>query len=560
MKIKSLHEQFEYKSIRELIEGSAAAYPTRIALSYRESPTDRAIVSVTYSKLAEDVRSLTSELVSRGLHGRHIALIGRLSYAWICTYYAAFCAGAVLVPLDRDWGEKELAETVRSANAELIICDNDIKDKAEYIKNTVGAEVIFAEQIPELIASGHEKFENDDSLYYNTPINSDTLSLLVFTSGTTGKGKGVMLTQRAILSDISSILPHLDYDESGEKTIGVLPPHHTYGSSVGVLAPAFIGAEIYISSGIRYMQKELAEQKPTLMVLVPIYLETFYRRILSGIRDKGKEEFFSKAVKTSNRLRIVGIDMRKKLFRSVTASFGGELKTVICGGAHISQEIIDLFDSIGVTVLNGYGITECSPVISFNHSRYVFPGSVGNPLSVNDVKISEPNRDGEGEICVRGANVMMGYYGDPKATADVFDIYGYFKTGDYGRIGEHGELYITGRKKNLIILSNGKNVYPEEIETELSSIPGVIDTVVYEGQSARGIMYNSIVAEIYPDAEALKKLGVDDVKAYFQEKVNEYNRDTVQYKKIGLVRIRDTEFPKNTLKKIQRFKLDTKID
>lgn len=566
MKIKELHEKLEFENMREMIEAVGDMYPTRTAISYRENPTDKEIRQVSYAQLRDDVRALASEFLSRGMKGKHCALIGRLSYPWVCTYYASLCAGAVLVPLDRDWQKDDLAQTVISANAEFLICDSDITNKAEAIKNTAGVQSVIytdgenGERIFDLIASGRERFINDDNIYFSEDINSDTLSLLVFTSGTTGKGKGVMLTQRAILTDISNILPYIEYDESGEKAIGVLPPHHTYGSSVGILAPAFIGAEIYLSSGVRYLQKEMAEQKPTLMILVPIYLETFYRKILAGIKDKGKDEFFAKAVKTSNRLRRMGVDVRKKLFRSVTASFGGELRLVISGGAHISQEILDLFDSIGVTILNGYGITECAPVISFNHSKNIIAGSVGNPLSIDSVKIAEPNTDGEGEICVRGVNVMMGYYNDPEATADAFDMYGYFKTGDYGRIGKKGELYITGRKKNLIILSNGKNVYPEEIETELSSVPGVVDVIVYEGQSRRGVMHNAIVAEIYPDLEYMKKNGIEDIKEYFQNAVNEYNRSAVAYKKIGLVRIRSTEFPKNTLKKIMRFKLDMSID
>ncbi len=563
MNLKPLHEKLEFENMRELIETVGVKYASRAAVSYRENPTDKEAESVLYSELSDDVRALCAEFASRGLSGKHIALIGRLSYHWICTYYAAFCAGAVLVPLDREWQASELASTACSADCDFFIFDPDIADKAEFIKAETGVSPVFIgggeNSVAELIRAGRERLAEDDSLYYEAPIDPDALSLLVFTSGTTGRGKGVMLTQRAILSDISSILPHLAYNENGERTVGVLPPHHTYGSSVGILAPAFIGAEIYVSSGARYLQREMSEQKPTLMVLVPIYLETFYRKILAGIRDKGKEDSFADGVKTSRRLRMIGIDLRKRLFRSVTASFGGELHTVICGGAHLSQEIIDLFDAIGVTVLNGYGITECAPVIAFNHSKNVIAGSVGNVLSVNDVKISEPNSEGEGEICVRGANVMMGYYKDPAATADAFDIYGYFKTGDYGRLGKKGELYITGRKKNLIILSNGKNVYPEEIETELSSLMGVVEVIVYEGHSRRGVMHNTIVAEIFPDVELLRKNGVENIKEYFQEKINAYNRTAIQYKKIGLLRIRSTEFPKNTLKKIQRFKLDTHI-
>ncbi|MBQ2251740.1 MAG: AMP-binding protein, partial [Clostridia bacterium] len=218
------------------------------------------------------------------------------------------------------------------------------------------------------------------------------------------------------------------------------------------------------------------------------------------------------------------------------------------------------FNGIGIGTLNGYGITECAPIIAVNRSKNVVPGSVGNVLDIDTVKINEPNEDGEGEIFVTGSNVMLGYYKDEAATADAFDESGYFKTGDYGKLTDDGILYITGRKKNLIILSNGKNVYPEEIENELVSTPGVTDIIVYEGQSKRGMEYNAIVAEIYPDKDYIEKNGITDIKAHLQKYINEYNKTAVSYKKIAILKVREEDFPKNTLRKIMRFKLDMTID
>ena len=223
-------------------------------------------------------------------------------------------------------------------------------------------------------------------------------------------------------------------------------------------------------------------------------------------------------------------------------------------------EIIAFFEGIGISVLNGYGITECAPLITCNRNLYQKKGSVGMPIVGEEVKIREPNENGEGEICVKGPNVMMGYFNDPEATAAVFDEEGFFRTGDCGRIDEDGWVYITGRIKNLIILSNGKNVYPEEIENEMTAIPGILDIIVYEGQSVRGISHNAIVAEIYPDYDYLEKNGIEDAKEYFKPFVDEYNRRAVAYKKIAVLKVRKTEFPKNTLRKIMRFKLDMTID
>jgi long-chain acyl-CoA synthetase len=233
---------------------------------------------------------------------------------------------------------------------------------------------------------------------------------------------------------------------------------------------------------------------------------------------------------------------------------------VICGGAPLKQEIIDTFAALGITIVNGYGITECAPLISVNRNKQTKDGSVGMPIPMDEVKINEPDENGEGEIFVKGPNVLMGYYQDEEATAAAFDEDGYFKTGDYGRIDEDGFLYITGRLKNLIILSNGKNVYPEEIEAELANVPGVEDIVVYEGISRRGSEHNAIVAEIYANEEFIAQNNIENKYDYFKPFINEFNRTCVPYKKIGILKIRDIPFDKNTLRKITRFTIDKTID
>ena len=305
--------------------------------------------------------------------------------------------------------------------------------------------------------------------------------------------------------------------------------------------------------------KELKEQQPEHLVLVPLYMENFYRKILANAKDTGKYDTLFRMIKISNFLRKIGIDLRKKLFKSVLAAFGGKVKMIISGGAPVNPEILYFFESVGVQSLNGYGITECAPIIAVNRSRRVVPGSVGPILDIDEVRIDEPNEDGEGEILVKGPNVMLGYYKDESATADVFTEDGFFKTGDYGKL-EGDVIFITGRKKNLIILSNGKNVYPEEIENELSATPGILEIIVYEGKSKRGMEHNAIVAEIYPDKEFLEKNNIQDAQAYFKPFISKYNKEAVAYKKITVIKIRDEEFPKNTLRKILRFKLDMSIE
>ncbi len=556
-----IHEQNTYTDVRQLIEWAGDKYGDKTAYSFKQN---KELKKVTFTEFRNKVRGLGSELISRGCVGKHCALIGKPSFEWVLIYYAVMSAGSVIVPLDRDWTAEDLADTVENADAEFLFCDADIAEKAEVIVSKSSKKLVPVylntknkeSGIEPLIASGKEKYNANKDIYHGVSIDPFKMSLLVFTSGTTGKGKGVMLSQDAILRDMSDITPYIDFSE---KSVSVLPLHHTYGSTVMLIGHMQIGSEVYISSGIKYIQRELTEQKPGHLILVPLYLETFYRKIRAGIKEQGKEKTVDTMIKISNALRKIGIDMRKTFFKQIMATFGGDLHMVITGGAPISPDMMHFFESIGISMLNGYGITECAPLIAVNRSRRVVPGSVGAVLDMDEVIINEPNEDGEGEIWVKGPNVMLGYYKNPEATADAFEN-GYFKTGDYGRLDKDGILYITGRKKNLIILSNGKNVYPEEIENQLISIPGLVDIIVYEGQSKRGLEHNAIVAEIYPDYDHFEKNGITDIEGYFKDHVNEYNKIAVPYKKIGIVKVRKDEFPKNTLRKIMRFKLDMTID
>ncbi len=565
MKKHILHEKRSFENMRQLIEWAGNEYGNKYAYSYRQSPLDKDVIKITFHQFRNEVRALASEMLAMGCAGKHCCVIGKFSYEWALIYFSALSIGAVLVPLDRDWHAEELAETAKKAKVEFLFIDEDIAEKVDIIaeKTQLLQDAVYMlakkneRNISTLIALGRMKFQNNRNAYFDAPIDTQRMSLLVFTSGTTGKGKGVMLSQNAILSDVSAAIPYIDYSE---KTIGVLPPHHTYGSTIMFAAHAMIGAEVYASSGLRYITAELKEQKPGHLVLVPLYLETFYRKILANVKKQGKEEMLFRMIKISNGLRKIGIDNRKMFFSEVRAAFGGEIKTIISGGAPINPDILAFFDAIGISTLNGYGITECAPLISFNRSKNIVEGSVGNVIDIDKVKILRPNEDGEGEILVKGPNVMLGYYEDKKATAEAIDDRGYFHTGDYGKLDKDNILYITGRKKNLIILSNGKNVYPEEIENDLIATPGILEIVVYEGKSKRGLENNAIVAEIYPDKEYCDKNGITDIKAHLKTYIDEYNKTAVAYKRIKIIKLRKEEFPKNTLRKIMRFKLDMTIE
>ncbi len=550
-----LHPRLQFNNVREIITWAGRTYGEKIAYSYREKASDKEILKVTFDQLQRDVEALTNTLINMGCTGKHCAVVGKLSYHWALVYFAVLSAGGVLVPLDKDWKAEDLAHTASEGEVKFLFCDSDLRDKAEQIAESTVLEAdplyLGGEGFCSLLSAGKNSRPALPGIDPSAP------ALLVYTSGTTGAGKGVLLSQTAIISNITAALPYIDYSE---KTVGVLPPHHTYGSTVMFLGHTLIGSEIYISAGLRHIQRELKEQKPGHLVLVPLYLETFYRKIRANVKEQKKEKLLARMMTVSGGMRKVGIDLRKKLFASVREAFGGEIKTVISGGAPINREILTFFEAIGISTLNGYGITECAPLIAVNRSRCIVPDSVGHVIDVDTVKILSPDENGEGEILVKGPNVMLGYYKNPEATAEAIDEEGYFHTGDYGKLNEEGVLFITGRKKNLIILSNGKNVYPEEIENELIALPGVLEVIVYEGKSKRGSEHDAIVAEIYPDPEYCKKNGVEDTTAFLKAHLDAYNRTATPYKRVAKLKVRSAEFPKNTLRKIKRFELDTTID
>ena len=563
--------------MRSLVEEAAQKFPESIAISYKDNYWDKEVKKVTFSRWRDDVRHLGTALVSNGLREEKIAIIGENSYGWCCSFFGVMAIGSVTVPVDKELpledidgiisatgckavifgkaSEKKIGELLSRDGLKSVTMLISVAPESSLSEDILGGRTITS--LEALQAKGAELYAGGDNSYYDYKIDVNKLASVVFTSGTTGKGKGVMLSQANIGLDMTLGMYNFDITR---KTLHVLPPHHTFGSTVNYVGHLSQGCEVYISSGIKHVSDEIREQQPTHLILVPAFLEMMNRKIWTTARKSGKEGFLKLMMKVSDCLRKIGIDLRKTLFSSVLSAFGGKLELIICGGAKLDEEIIRTFDSLGITILNGYGITECSPLISANRNRYRKPGSVGTPILACRVKIDNPDENGEGEICVKGPNVMLGYYDNPEATAEVFDKDGYFHTGDYGKLDEEGWIYITGRKKNLIILSNGKNVYPEEIEADLQKVEGVAEVVVYAGESRVQKDKITIVAEIFPDADLLKDKGVEDMQGYFEAQVKELNARMPSYKAVKRVKLRDTEFQKNTSRKITRFNIDKTID
>ena len=561
--------------MRSLVEEAAQNFPESTAISYKENYWDKEVKKVKFPQWRDDVRNLGTALISHGLREQNIAIVGENSYGWCCSFFAVMATGSVTVPVDKELPVEDIDGIITATSCKAVIFGKASEAKIQEIldkgclksveilisvapvNKLTGAGSRKLATLEEMQERGAQLFESGDNSYYDYKIDTNKLASIVFTSGTTGKGKGVMLSQANIGLDMTLGMYNFDITR---KTLHVLPPHHTFGSTVNYVGHLSQGCEVYISSGIKHVSDEIREQQPTHLILVPAFLEVMNRKIWATARKEKKEGLLKCMMKVSDVLRKVGIDIRRKLFASVLSAFGGKLELIICGGAKLDEEIINTFDSLGITILNGYGITECSPLISANRNEYRKPGSVGTPILACRVKIDDPDENGEGEICVKGPNVMLGYYNNPEATAEVFDKDGFFHTGDFGKLDEEGWIYITGRKKNLIILSNGKNVYPEEIEADLQKVEGVSEVVVYAGESRVQKDKITIVAEIFPDADLLADKGITDLQGYFENQVKALNAKMPPYKAVKRVKLRDTEFQKNTSRKITRFNIDKTID
>ena len=374
--------------------------------------------------------------------------------------------------------------------------------------------------------------------------------MLIYTSGTTGLAKGVMLSEHNL---ISLTYYGLQLTTTREVVLSVLPYHHSYETVADLLPSVHVRNTLCINDSLKRVVRNMALYQPQIMYVVPALLEVVYRRMQAGIEEKGKAKTIKRAIKLSRFLRCIGIDARRKIFADLHAPLGGKLEKIICGGAPLRAEIADFFEDIGIIVTNGYGITECSPLVSVNTDFINDPRTVGFPMKCIDVKIDDPNEDGEGEILVKGDIVMLGYYKNPQATAEVFTEDGYFRTGDYGKLTKKGQIVITGRKKNIIILGNGKNIYPEELEEYIGSIPYVLENIVYGEKDENGNEVN-LAVQCAIDKEVLESASIEELTAKLKHDIFVALEKLPTYKQINTVIIRTEPFVKTTTNKIRRSK------
>ena len=546
-------------NLRELLVQSASQYKNRPAFLQKIYGSYH---TYSYGRFKNEVFSLGEALTEKGFAGKRVMVLGENCYSWCLSYMTVVCGLGTVIPTDKELPEEEVGNIATVGEADLILYSKKYEHKLSKLPENVQA--ICFDDLPELIAHGRELLYEGKEEYANLSIDIDAMCVLIFTSGTTGVAKGVMLSQRNLCHTIRNLAKMVHID-TNDRALSVLPLHHVYECTCGFLYPISRGASVAFSEGVRYIMKNLKETTPTKILCVPLLLETMYRRIWANIRKKGIEEKVRTIIKLSDKIQPYSARMaaKKKLFREIHDSFGCKLDLLVSGGAPIDPEIIKGMRAFGLNVIQGYGLTESSPLAAVNHDRFFNDRSAGLVLPEGELKIIDKAEDGTGEICYRGDNVMLGYYNRPDLTAEVKKN-GWLHTGDIGYIDEKGFLIITGRKKNVIIRANGKNVFPEELEAYLCRNLLVEEAVVLSMMNEkRGEC--DIVAVIRPNHEtAAEQLGkdydADQLKRKLLAAVGEINCTVQTYKRIDLAIITDEEFPKNSSKKIKRFEIPKMIE
>lgn len=559
---RKLYDADKINNFRELVKRYSEKYSDEIAFEYKENPSSKDHIKITYSQFASDIKSLGTALINTGLSKKKVAIISPNRYEWCVSYLAITTSDMVVVPLDRALPDNEIEDLIIRSEAEAVIFDKkyvEVFSKLAKEKKSNLSQFICMDNIDgfttysSLIQKGHSLLVNGDTKYDNVVIDNKKMSIMLFTSGTTSISKAVALSQSNICEDIYALVQMTDIRKE-DTFLSFLPLHHTFESTCTFLYGTFSGITVAFCDGLKYVQKNLAEFKVTGFVCVPLMLEIMYKKIKKGIEEQGKAKLVATMSKISNGLLKIGIDIRRKVFKQILDNLGGKLRILIAGGAAMSKDAIQGFLDLGINLLQGYGLTETSPVVAGENDKCKRCGSVGFPLPGINVKIANPDKDGIGEVAVQAPTVMLGYVDNPEATNEVLKD-DWFYTGDLGYFDKDGFLFITGRKKDVIVLKNGKNIFPEEIEILINKLPYVSESMVFGRPLEDGdykicakIVYNKdVVNEMFPNIskEDLHKKVWDDIK-------ENVNHKMPAYKYIREIILTDTPLIKTTTQKVKR--------
>ena len=559
--LEKIYEAKEYGTIKEYIRDAIKKFADKDAFILKSKENDEIKYKhVSFKEFGKEVEELGTGLIGLGLQNKRIAIIGHNSYSWVKSYISVVCGVGIVVPLDKGLQVNEIEMSLVRSKADAIIFENEylpIMEEIKKNKQTQVKEFISMDKIKgftclkELEKEGEKLLKQDDRRFRRYKPVPDELATIIFTSGTTSMAKAVMLSNKNIASNMYDLMC-AEKILSTDVNLLFLPLHHTFGSTQMLLFFSN-GATTVFCDGLRHIQENLKEYKVTTFVCVPLLLEVMYKNIWKAIEKQGKTKLIKSILNVSNFLRIFKIDLRRKLFKQIIDQFGGELRFIISGAAAINKEVAKGFNDFGIFTIQGYGLTETSPVLTGESEYHVRYGSVGLPLPSVQIKIEDKNEEGIGEIVAKGPNVMLGYYEMEEETNKVLKD-GWFYTGDLGYLDKDGYLFITGRKKNVIVLKNGKNVYPEEIEQIITKLPYVSEVMVFGKEKDDDLV---VSAKIVYDKDYVKNnypnIKEEELKEIIWKDIKEINKTMPTYKYIKNLVISDEPMIKTTTAKIKRF-------
>lgn len=554
----------DFNNIREIILDAMNKFPKNRAFILKDKEGNHH--NKTFEDFFVDIKNLSTGLFNLGLKNKRIAIVGANSYMWALSYVSILMGNMVAVPLDKGLEEGELEDSLIRSEADAIIFDekhleviNKIKANGKtnlkfYITNGENSEFINFESLKN---DGAKLLEEGNKEFDNVEVDSDKMSVLLFTSGTTSKSKAVMLSQRNIASNIVSMHATEDFRET-DVNLAFLPFHHTFGSTA-LLVLLSSGAASAFPDGLRYVAQNLKEYKVTFFVGVPLLIESIYKKVEKEIEKQGKTKIINIARKVTNVLDKCGIHVKRKIFKPIIDNLGGDLRMIISGAASLDKNVAKFFNEIGIKTIQGYGLTETSPVVCAENCKYIKYGSVGFPMKNVTVEIADKDDKGIGELRVKGPNVMLGYYKNEEATNAVLKD-GWYYTGDYGYIDPEGFIFITGRKKNMIVLKNGKKIFPEELEELVNKIDLVKESMVFGMPKGDDLV---VSVKVQYDEEVVKEkysnMSMEEIKHIIWEKIKEVNKTLPTYKYVKNMLLTKDDFIKTTTAKIKRFEEFDKI-
>ena len=571
------YEGTNYQTVKEFFIRSVKLYPERTCIL--EKPDHKSeYKEITYKKFDKDVTALGTALIKiLNQKNQKIVIIGETQYGWYVSYMAMLLGVGIAVPVDRELPTNELENVINRARATTIIYSPKKADDIKKIRNNLKYVEYYVEMQSDkplkdkdvglnyLIDTGRKIVESGDKSFKNIEINPDEFKVLIFTSGTTSNAKGVMISNRNLAENINGITPYVKLYPT-DRLFSVLPLHHTYESTIGFLYPLSQGASVAICEGLRYILPNIQESHPTAILAVPLLVENIYKKINESIKKSHKDKIVNSMIHATNLLKTVGVDVKKKVFKEIYDNLGGNLRIIVSAAAPIDKKAGKWIQDIGITFLQGYGLTETAPITAVTPDYKTNVGSAGKTILKADVKVNNPNENGEGELLIKSPTLMLGYYEDEIETAKAITKDGYFHSGDIGYVDEEGYIYITGRSKNVIVTQNGKNIYPEEIEMLLSKVPEIKEVMCY-GKSPAEDETNKkekeeliITARVIPNLEEIenaygnKDLTDEEIHNIIWQKIKEVNKKLTSYKAVKSLEIKHDEFEKTSTMKIKRYK------